>query len=966
MTSLANNLPPIEVLEQLAICCEEIETLLRNPIPDRNQFADPASSQPPYSADKQRTSSFSIEPFVARFPAEFQHLARTEFQKVLEELQASRSSHPQSINNKEPAILQAQQRFEVIEKIAEGGMGQVVVAWDHEFSRKVAIKSIRAKNVQDAALRERIKQEATITALLEHPGILPVYSQGESAQDGPFYAMRLIAGDNTSSLQQAIEELHSENLSKAAFQQSLRKIIRHLIDVCNTIGYAHSQGICHRDLKPSNILIGPFGETFVVDWGLAKIFRSAIHSDIKHTSVSELGITPSDAINSTASSTSQGAGTPGYTAPEVALFDSRIDWPRVDVYSIGSILACIIQGKSPPLKQPQAKKQSKSHSINNILNNEQHSKRARLKKLCAIANKAMEPVPTSRYPSPLRLAADLENYLVGDPIQAIPEGPVEKLFRWASRHRYAVLATTATCLLLLAAIATVAYLQSQHNRELASAAVRLQSAWESEEQHRIQEELLRKHAQEQEKIARDREELAIDALRSYSEVIYQNDALKNSASLLDLRRQLLEKPIQFFEGIANEKLDTEVTSIAYLERIAHITEDLAKLSFEYGEFRQCDEWIAKSIERYSEIENKLTSALPSSDPSLSSLSADDQRMLLRSQLGKANSQRLQGTVRLLAQDALGAATSINLAADIFVHIENSFKNILEGDSEFRNRFLDSRSRLLSLRAIYEAERGDIEKVPEFFQQAIQDNLELIKRITRSTKLDDSQRNTQVQNATQALMHLRQDEAHVNLLKGLGDQNAAFQQFESYISYLKDQIQRNANNESDRLRLAWALHNLGIHRRNNSEPQVSKDRFGESLAMRRELAANFPGVVRYRADLSNTLAELANAYRQCDQNEQAIQYLRESIETLKSLTLQFPEYPYIVELAGRQHSLGHLYTDLEMLSEAKAAFAQALETCSELATKNAALPQSQQDPNLQALHTELLMHQQESSAPTNDL
>lgn len=971
MTSLTNNLPSIEVLEQLAICCEEIESLLRTP--------NPSSSQAP-NTNQRSVSTFSIEPFVARFPIEFQRLARTEFQEVLRELQeavntdqandeahSDPSSHnPNPLNSTKSVNRQSQARFEVIEKIAEGGMGQVAVAWDHEFSRKVAIKSIRANHLEDAAFRERFKQEATITALLEHPGVLPVYSQGESDQDGPFYAMRLIAGGNASSLQQAIEELHSKNLTNAAFEQALRTIIRHLIDACNTIGYAHNQGICHRDLKPSNILIGPFGETFVVDWGLAKIFRSAITSDVNQITASEPTNTPANGINPAVSSTSHGAGTPGYTAPEVASIDSPIDWPRVDVYSIGSILSCIIQGKSPTRRYHLVKQKSKTHSLKDNIASEQRSKLVLIKKLTAISNKAMEQRPSARYPSPLCLADDLENYLVGKPIQAIPEGSIEKLFRWANQHRYAVLTTSAICMFLLIAVAAVAYLQSQHNRELATATARLQNAWESEEQHRTQEELLRKHSQKQEKIARDREELAIDALRSFSESIYQNDALKNSASLLELRRQLLEKPIQFFEGIANENFDPEETSIAYSERIAHITEDLAKLSFEYGEYRQCEGWISKSIERYCEIENKLTSALPTSAPNLQSLSADKQKIFLQSSLGKANSQRLQGTVRLLAQDALGAASSINAATNAFEQMETSFNEILDVEFELRNRFLDGRTRLLSLRAIFEAERGEPEKIPVYFQQAVEDNLELIEHIKRTPGMSNSHRNAQVQTATQALMQLRQDEAHVYLLKGLGDQKAAFQQFESYILYLKDQIQHNANHESDALRLAWALHNLGIHRRNNGDTQLCIDHLKASLAMRRELAANFPGVVRYRADMSNTLAELAITCTICDQKQEAIQYLSESIATLKSLTSQFPEHPYIVELASQLHRLGHLYTDLELRSDAKSAFTDALETCSELAIKNAALPPSQQDQNLQALHAELLRHQQESSAPTNDL
>lgn len=121
--------------------------------------------------------------------------------------------------------------------------------------------------------RRPFLQESLVTARLEHPGILPIYNRGINSQERPFFTMRLVAGGNAKTLHQAIEEFDRTDPKSNDYQSNLRNLLRRLIDVCNTVAYAHSQGVCHRDLKPANILIGPFGETLVVDWGLAKTFQ---------------------------------------------------------------------------------------------------------------------------------------------------------------------------------------------------------------------------------------------------------------------------------------------------------------------------------------------------------------------------------------------------------------------------------------------------------------------------------------------------------------------------------------------------------------------------------------------------------------------------------------------------------------------------------------------------------------------
>jgi serine/threonine-protein kinase len=267
--------------------------------------------------------------------------------------------------------------------IGAGGMGEVLLAHDPQIGRDVAIKHMRDPAPSDEAIK-RFLREATIQARLDHPAIVPVHEIGYDADGRPYFIMKHLSG---------VTLAH-----KLEAGGPIQPLLRALIDVCFAIDLAHARRIVHRDLKPSNIMLGDYGEVYVLDWGVARV-------------LGEHDPTPMPTPTEPTSGTRTGAvlGTPGYIAPE-QMRDARSVAEKVDIYSLGAILFEILAGE--PLH-------ARDDVLASTLNRPVDSPAARRPsrqippELDAACVAALAEDPSAR-PTARELAERLQSYLDGD------------------------------------------------------------------------------------------------------------------------------------------------------------------------------------------------------------------------------------------------------------------------------------------------------------------------------------------------------------------------------------------------------------------------------------------------------------------------------------------------------------------------------------------------------------------------
>lgn len=307
--------------------------------------------------------------------------------------------------------------YELLEKIAQGGMGVVFKARQISLNRLIALKMILAGQFASSEDVLRFKTEAEAAANLDHPGIVPIYEIGEY-EGQHFFSMGLINGESL-----------SQKVADGPLQ--IREAAELTKKITEAIAYAHGQGVIHRDLKPANILIDENGQPKVTDFGLAKKVEGG--SNLTYTG--------------------QILGTPSYMPPEQAAGETYDIGPAADIYSLGAILYQLLTGR-PPFQSANV-----MDILKQVIDQEPVAPRQLnagiSRDLETICLKCLEKKPAGRYPTAGDLADELGRYLTGQPIHARPIGTLGRFARWCHRNPWiAALSATSLLFLIAALIAT--------------------------------------------------------------------------------------------------------------------------------------------------------------------------------------------------------------------------------------------------------------------------------------------------------------------------------------------------------------------------------------------------------------------------------------------------------------------------------------------------------------------------------
>jgi WD40 repeat protein/tRNA A-37 threonylcarbamoyl transferase component Bud32 len=349
-----------------------------------------------------------------------------------------------TVRDATPLQVRTASRYDLVDEHGRGGLGRVMRARDRELGRTVAIKELLRRG---RVAELRFLREALITARLEHPAIVPVHEAGRWPDGTPFYSMKLVAGRP---LRDLIDEARDSEDQLAA----RLALVPHVVAVADAIAYAHAQRIVHRDLKPSNVIVGDYGETVVIDWGLAKDLSLGEREDVAdpYRAPALPEVTEAGAV----------MGTPAFMAPEQARGEAGDE--RADVYALGAMLYAVLAGQSPY-------QGTRSTDIVRAVVDGPPTPLAELAPgapadLVAVAAAAMERDAARRMGSARAFADELRRYLRGQQVLSHRYTAAEKLLRWTRRHRE-LSAAVAVGLVLLAAVGAAAVSRVVDERDAA-------------------------------------------------------------------------------------------------------------------------------------------------------------------------------------------------------------------------------------------------------------------------------------------------------------------------------------------------------------------------------------------------------------------------------------------------------------------------------------------------------------------
>lgn len=782
----------------------------------------------------------------------------------------------------EPASGPAIAHYQLLEKLGEGGMGEVWLAQQTSpIRRRVALKLIKA-GLDNRQVIERFGAERQALALMDHQNIARVFDAGSTADGQPYFVMELVEGIPLT----AYCDRH---------RLAVRERLELFVTVCHAVQHAHQKGIIHRDLKPSNILVADIDGhpvAKVIDFGLAK----ALQRDLLF------------AGPAMATEFGQVLGTLNYMSPEQAGLNHQDVDTRSDIYSLGLILCELLTGHTPIelkrigeqtileiLRLIRDEEPLRPGVILGSLPNEEVAKVAFLRQTAPdrlqrilrreldwIVIKAVARDRDRRFGSAGALAADLMRYLSGEPVEARPPSIRYRAGKLVRKYKGLVASLCGMAFLLVAGIIISAWFAYEANQ------ARIVSERKTRELTREQD-----RAEREKSRAEQREKEAVGALRQFGESIANNPELKNNPLLVSLRSTLLRQPLDFFQTL-REKLDEdEGTSADSLARFANAAFSLGFLTAEIGN----KEDALLAYREALELQERLVRENPGVTAYLSDLAKSHNNLgSLLGETGKpdealqAYEQALQIRLQMKREGETSAEAQNSLA-----QIYNNIGNLL-------------------------CDTGKTNEALQAFEEALKIRTQLAEENTGKAAFQGSL----------AVSYNNMG----NLLADTGKLDQALQSYQQALKIREQLVQENPDDRVLQNNLAVSHYNIGILLHETGKPAEAMRSYRTAREIQARLAKEHPGVNAYRNDLAQSDNSIGILLGESGNLEEAMQAYQQALQIREQLAQENPGLKdYHSNLAQTHNNMGNLLGDTGKPEQALQAHQMALSIRQKLAQEN---------------------------------
>lgn len=787
-------------------------------------------------------------------------------------------SHEMHFNVNESTI-PATSRFDILRSHAKGGLGEVYLARDRELDREVALKEIQSRFCDDQTARQRFELEACITGGLEHPGVVPVYGYGHYPDGRPYYAMRFIRGVSMKDEISAYHQLPKIPAHIGERRLALRQLLRRFVDSCNAIGYAHSRGVLHRDIKPANIMLGKFGETLVVDWGLAK----SVGRDTHYEDSEEKTLVPHSGSLGSATLLGSALGTPSYMSPEQAQGQFDRMGPPADIFSLGATLYTILTGQ-PPYEG------RKSRDLVELAKKCKYRRPREVRTdvprpLEAICLRAMAADADQRYATALDLARDVENFLADERVSAYRETLPERCGRWLRRHR-TFTAALAVLVISVAVAAVVAAVLVNAERERTVVALEKLSA----------EETRTRSALEAEQSARRQTR---EALNTVTDDLV-GELLSRQMQLTDSDRRFLQRVLDQFQQFTESSSGSPEARYVQADGFLRV----GNLQRRLGEWDSAEESYMQAIR----IWNSLLATEKSDSPMYVNLqqdlaAAESNRAMLAAEQGNdkqalvgysSAAQRLKGLIEQVSHNA-GFVAKTNYDGRMLASDSDSPQKLIDKLNlelgRIHNNLGNTASRLLQWEAAidhFDAAFESLAAVSQSEQTLLDRGRTLGNQAGLLTRLPNRVGDVEAtyRRAMELLADVSAESPHLSMAlweraafaRSLADWLMKQQRLPVAVDLLSEAVRIQSELvEEYPLRATWrqelarSLEGWAVATR-SSDPELARDRLSQAIRIRRDLA-DLSSDPRRRDELVAAEINYANWLRVAEEYESAIDSYR---------------------------------------------------------------------------------------------